>query len=78
MRTDWFTELVCDRAGCQLPPVYASKDKIDLMGWGRVEHIDANGAKREYDLCPDCYERYLEQKKRQDAEFMALINGEER
>lgn len=32
MRTEGFIELVCDRGGCQEPPVYASGDKVDLLG----------------------------------------------
>lgn len=76
MRTDGFTELVCDRAGCQLEPVYASKEKVDLMGWATVNYVDANGASREYDLCPDCYADYYKRKQAQDNKMMAFMNGE--
>lgn len=77
MRNEGFTELVCDRGGCKLDPVYASKEKIDLLGWGRIEHIDASGASRTYDLCPGCYAEYLELKKAQDSDTMRFMNGGE-
>lgn len=76
MRTEGYTELVCDRAGCQLEPVYASKEKIDLMGWAAVQHVDANGASRSFDLCPDCYGAWQKKKQAQDKALMAFMNGE--
>lgn len=76
MRTEGFTELVCDRAGCQLDPVYASAEKVDLMGWAEVSFVDANGAARSYDLCPDCYAEWYKKKLAQDAELMGFMNGE--
>lgn len=77
MRTEGFTELVCDRGGCQEPPVYASGDKVDLLGWKRISVVGERGDTREFDLCPDCYEKYRSMQMEQCAQTMAFINGGE-
>ena len=75
MRTEGFTELVCDRGGCEEPPVYASADKVELTGFGHVSFIDQHGETREYDLCPECYGKWREMQMRQCDQAMAFING---
>lgn len=77
MRTEGFTELVCDRGGCQEPPVYASGDKVDLLGWQRISVVGERGDTREFDLCPGCYEKYRAMQMEQCAQTMAFINGGE-
>lgn len=77
MRTEGFTELVCDRGGCQEPPVYASADKVDRLGWARISVVGERGDTREFDLCPGCYAKYREMQMEQCAQTMAFINGGE-
>lgn len=77
MRTEGFIELVCDRGGCQEPPVYASAEKVDLLGWARISVVSERGDTREFDLCPDCYAKYREMQMEQCAQTMAFINGGE-
>lgn len=77
MRTEGFIELVCDRGGCQEPPVYASGDKGDLLGWQRISVVGERGDTREFDLCPGCYAKYREMQMGQCAQTMAFINGGE-
>ena len=77
MRTEGFTELVCDRCGCDTPPVYASADKVELTGFGHVKFSDIHGEVREYDLCPECYGKYREMQMYQCDQTMAFINGGE-
>lgn len=78
MRTEGFTELVCDRGGCKALPVYASADKVDLLGWARISVVGERGDTRDFDLCPDCYAKYREMQMEQCAQTMAFINGSER
>lgn len=75
MRTEGFMELVCDRGGCQEPPVYANSEKVDLLGWARISVIGERGDAREFDLCPDCYAKYREMQMEQCTQTMAFING---
>lgn len=77
MRTEGFIELVCDRGGCQEPPVYASGDKVDLLGWQRISVIGERGDTRDFDLFPDCYAQYRKMQMEQCAQTMAFINGGE-
>lgn len=77
MRTEGFIELVCDRGGCQELPVYASGDKVDLLGWQRISVIGERGDTRDFDLCPDCYAQYRKMQMEQCAQTMAFINGGE-
>lgn len=77
MRTEGFIELVCDRGVCQEPPVYASGDKVDLLGWQRISVVGERGDTREFDLCPDCYAQYRKMQMEQCAQTMAFINGGE-
>ena len=77
MRTEGFTELVCDRGGCQEPPVYANAEKVDLLGWARISVVGEHGDIREFDLCPGCYAKYREMQMGQCAQTMAFINGSE-
>lgn len=77
MRTEGFIELVCDRGSCQEPPVYASGDKVDLLGWQRISVIGERGDTRDFDLCPDCYAQYRKMQMEQCAQTMAFINGGE-
>lgn len=77
MRTEGFIELVCDRGGCQKPSVYASGDKVDLLGWQRISVVGERGDTREFDLCPGCYAKYREMQMGQCAQTMAFINGGE-
>ena len=76
MRTEGFTELVCDRGGCK-ELVYASADKVDLLGWARISVVGERGDTRDFDLCPDCYAKYREMQMEQCAQTMAFINGGE-
>ena len=69
--------MVCDRGGCQESPVYASGDKVDLLGWQRISVIGERGDTREFDLCPGCYEKYRAMQMEQCAQTMAFINGGE-
>ena len=77
MRTEGFIELVCDRGGCQEPPVFASGDTVDLLGWQRISVIGERGDTRDFDLCPDCYAQYRKMQMEQCAQTMAFINGGE-
>ena len=77
MRTEGFIELVCDRGGCQEPPVYASGDKVDLLGWHWISVIGERGDTRDFDLCPDCYAQYRKMQMEHCAQTMAFINGGE-
>lgn len=77
MRTEGFTELVCDRGGCKALPVYASADKVDLLGWARISVVGERGDTREFDLCPGCYAKYREMQMGQCAQTMSFINGSE-
>lgn len=77
MRTEGFTELVCDRGGCKALPVYASADKVDLLGWARISVVGERGDTREFDLCPGCYAKYREMQIEQCAQTMSFINGSE-
>jgi len=51
--------------------VYASGDKVDLLGWARISVVG------DFDLCPDCYAQYRKMQMEQCAQTMAFINGGE-
>lgn len=57
--------------------MYASGDKVDLLGWARISVIGERGDAREFDLCPDCYAQYRKMQLEQCAQTMAFINGGE-
>lgn len=75
---DGYTRYACDRqwnahSDMKVPANFLLPGSKAADDWHEVEHIDANGAPVKVELCEECYEKYIEMKKRHDEEFYQFL-----
>ena len=65
-RTDNYSHLECDVAGCDIKLDAPSAD-IDSYGWVvGAEYTTSDGTVRRFDVCPEHYEGFVSMRKAQD------------